>query len=121
MHTTTYSLRPIQSASFTDTARDVIRDIQDMSTQTKARLELLGLIVTIILGVSSALSVFVFLPPRVDALEKAEAETSAKIEAIQAKATASDIAVAEMRADVRAIAAGVLRIESDVRDIRNAK
>ncbi len=76
---------------------------------------------TIALGVASAVKVFIFLPPRVDALEESETEIKAKIESIQVKASASDIVVAEMRADVRAIAAGVTRIESDVRDIRNAK
>jgi len=92
-----------------------------MSTQTQRRLELLSLILTIALGVASAVKVFIFLPPRVDALEESETEIKAKIESIQVKASASDIVVAEMRADVRAIAAGVTRIESDVRDIRNAK
>jgi hypothetical protein len=116
----TFSLAPLQSRpSFTETARETIRDLRNMSTQTQKRIELLALIVGLVLTVSSALKVFVFLPPRVDAHDTAIKEVQAELKVVQAKASASDVAVAEMKADVRAIAAGITRIESDVRDIRN--
>jgi hypothetical protein len=122
MNVTTYSLRSLQPPpSFTDTARDMIRDIRTMSTQTKARLELTALLLGLFLTIASAVKVFVFLPPRVDAVEKGQAELVADLKAVQAKAAATDVAIAGIAPQLAAMNQGILRIESDVREIRRAK
>jgi hypothetical protein len=122
MHTTTYSLRPIQPpASFTDTAREVIRDIQSMSAQAKARLELLAVVVGLILAVAGALKGFVFMPPRLDAHDIAIKEVQAELKAVKEKASATDIAIAGIVPQLTAINQGIGEIKADVRDLRNAK
>jgi septal ring factor EnvC (AmiA/AmiB activator) len=116
---TTYALRPLDPLpSFTDTARDVIRDIRCMSTQTKARLEHTALILGLILTVCSALKVFVFLPSRVNAHDQAIKEIQADVKAVQAKASTTDVAIARMEPQLAAINQGIAEIKADVRDIR---
>ena len=122
MNAITYSLSPLQPPpSFTDTAREVIRDLRTMSTQTKARLELIALVLGLFLTVASAVKVFVFLPPRVDAVEKGQADIMADLKAVQAKAAATDVAIAGIAPQLAAMNQGILRIESDVREIRRSK
>jgi hypothetical protein len=119
MNTVTYSLSPLDPL-FTKTASNLINDIRTMSTETKARLELLGLILTIGLTVASALKIFVFLPPRVDQVEKNQAELVAELKAVQAKAAATDVAIAGIAPQLAAMNQGILRIESDLRELRRA-
>lgn len=92
-----------------------------MSTQTKARLELSALILGLILTVASAVKVFVFLPPRVDSLEKVADIQAQKIEAMQIKASATDIAIAGIVPQLAAINEGVSDIKADIRELRNNK
>lgn len=122
MTTITFSLEPIQSRpSFTDTALDTIHAVRTMSTQIKQRLETLALVLGLLLTVASALKVFVFLPPRVDSLEKTTDEQAKKIEAIQVKASATDVAIAGIVPQLTAINQGIGEIKADIRDIRNGK
>lgn len=122
MHSITFSLAPLEPRpTFTDTAQDTVRAISNMSTQTKQRLELLGLVLGLLLTLASAVKVFVFLPPRVDTLEKTQAEQAADLKVIQAKASATDVAIAGIVPQLTAINQGIGEIKADVRDIRNAK
>lgn len=122
MTTITFSLHaPDPLPCFTDTARDVIRDIRTMSTQTKHRLELAALIVTLVVAGASALKVFVFLPPRVDAVEKVQLDHTAELKAIQVRASATDVAIAGIIPQLTAINQGIIEIKADMRDIRQAK
>ena len=122
MHAITFSLyyepgRP----SYVDTAKETIKAIHSMSAQTKARLELLALVLGLILSVGAALKVFVFIPPRVDSLEEGQKAMAADIKVIQARASATDVAIAGIVPQLNAINQGVSEIKSDIRDIRNAK
>lgn len=122
MHTITFSLEPIQPRpSFTDTAIETIHAVRTMSTQTKQRLETLALFLGLLLTLASAVKVFVFLPPRVDSLEKTTDEQAKKIEAIQVKASATDVAIAGIVPQLTAINQGIGEIKADIRDIRNGK
>lgn len=119
MHITTFSLRQLDpTPTFTDTARDIIADLQKMSTTTKARLEFFALVFGLLLTVASALKVFVFLPPRVDALEKADEKRGDEIHALQLKTAATDVAIAGIIPKLDAIDKGVGDIKADVREIR---
>lgn len=91
-----------------------------MSTQTKQRLENLALLLGLILTIASAVKVFVFLPTRVETLEKSAESQASKIEAIELKASATDVAIAGIVPQLSAINQGLLRIESDVRELRRA-
>ena len=72
----------------------------------------------LIIAVASALKVFVFLPPRVDALEQSQTSQGAKIEALQAKTSATDVAIAGIVPQLQSINQGVSDIKSDIREIR---
>lgn len=119
--TTTFSLHEFGSTPyFTDTARDVIRDFRTMSSQTKARLELVALVLGLFLTVASALKVFIFLPPRVDAHDEAIREMQGDMKAVQAKAAATDVTIAGIAPQLASMNQGILRIESDLRELRRA-
>lgn len=122
MTTITFSLHsPDRLPCFTDTARDAIRDIRTMSTQTKHRLELAALILGLIVTAASAAKVFIFLPPRVTAVERVQAEHTAELKVVNARASATDVAIAGIMPQLAAIQQGVSDIKADVRDLRNAK
>lgn len=121
MNATTFSLHQFQSRpTLTDTAQDTIRALQKMSTQTKQRLENLALLLGLMLTIASAVKVFVFLPTRVETLEKSDEAQAAKIDAMELKASATDVAIAGIMPQLSAINQGLLRIESDVRELRRA-
>lgn len=92
-----------------------------MSNQTKARLELVALILGLFLTVASAVKVFIYLPPRVDAVERGHVEIMADLKEVHAKAAATDVVIAGIAPQLAAMNQGILRIESDVREIRRAK
>lgn len=92
-----------------------------MSNQTKARLELVALILGLFLTVASAVKVFVYLPPRVDSVERGQAEMIAEMKEIKAKAAATDVVIAGIAPQLAAMNQGIIRIESDVREIRRVK
>lgn len=91
-----------------------------MSNQTKARLELVALIIGLFLTVASAVKVFVFLPHRVDAVEKNQDAIVADLKEVKAQAAATDVAIAGITPQLNAINQGIFRIESDVRELRRA-
>lgn len=122
MHTITFSLyhEPARP-SYIETARETIQAIQKMSTQTKARLELLALVLGLVLSVGAAIKVFIFLPPRVDSLEEGQKSIVADIKVIQAKASATDVAIAGIVPQLTSINSGVKEIRDDIRELRNTK
>lgn len=123
MHTTTFSLRqfePPTTPCFTDTAREVMREIRTMSTTTKARIELISLILGLLLTVASALKVFVYLPPRVEALEKVAADLAVDQKAQQARTSSVEVAIAGIVPQLTAINQGVADIKDDIREMRRA-
>jgi 5,10-methylenetetrahydrofolate reductase len=71
--------------------------------------------------VGAAVKVFILLPPRVDSLEDGQKSIVADIKIIQAKASATDVAIAGIVPQLTAINQGVGEIKADIRDIRNAK
>lgn len=107
--------------SFTETAKAIINDLRTMSTQTKARLEFLALAVTLILTVGSAFKVFILLPPRVEALEEKSKQAEEKMDTLQGKASATDVAIAGIIPQLTAIQLGISDIKSEIRDIRSAQ
>ena len=121
--TVTFSLSSpdAERQTITDTAIAAYHAVRDMSTQTKQRLEMMALILGLVLTVVSAVKVFVLLPPRVDALERNAEEHTRKIEAMQTKATATDIAIARIEPQLAAINAGIAELKADVRQIRDKK
>jgi len=122
MHAITFSLHyEPPRVSYCETAKQTIHAIRNMSAQTKARLELFAIILSVALSISGALKVFVFMPPRVDALEKTQADQGADIKVMQAKASATDVAIAGIVPQLTAINAGVREIKDDIRELRNTK
>ena len=120
MHTLTFSLHHCEPRRcFVDTAQETYHALCNMSTQTKARLELIALLVALALTLASAAKVFVFLPHRVDAVEKEAAIQAARIEVLQVKGSATDVAIAGILPQLTEIRSGISRIEQEVRDQRN--
>jgi hypothetical protein len=119
MHSLTFSLSG--PPHFIDTARDVVSELRTMSTQTKARLELLALIVGLVITLASALKAFIYLPPQVDAHERAIEKLAVEVEAVKARASATDVAIAGIMPQLAAIQQGVVEIKADVRDIRSQR
>lgn len=118
----TYSLAPFgRGSKYTATGLSIIHDLHKMSTQTKQRIEFVALLLGLLLTVSSAVKVFVFLPPRVDMLERSMVEQGVEIKAIQAKSSATDIAIARIEPQLAAIAQSIAEIKSDVRELRNGE
>lgn len=75
MQATTFSLYyEVPRRSFVDTATESIQSIREMSTQAKARLELLALVVGLVLSVTASAKVWFILPEKVDRQEKAITE-----------------------------------------------
>lgn len=71
MHSITFSLHhDAPRRSLVDTASESIEAIQHMSAQTKARLELLALVVGLLLSVGASVKVWVFLPSKVESMER---------------------------------------------------
>jgi len=82
MHSITFSLScSTPRKSHFDTAKETIHQIRTMSTQTKARFELLALVVTLILSVTASAKVWFILPDKVDRQERAIAELQTRREA----------------------------------------
>ena len=122
MHTITFSLHyEPPRVSYCETARQTYQALRTMSTQTKARLEMIALVLGLVLTVVSAVRVFIYLPSRVDAVEKVQGEHTAELKAIQIKSSATDVAIAGIVPQLTAINQGITEIKGDIRDIRNAK
>lgn len=121
MLSATYSLEPVTRYTFTETARDVIHDFKKMSNQTKARLELVALLVTLIITCASALKVFVYLPPRVDKLEADQGAIVSELQAVNLNANSTDIAIAKIEPQLAAINEGISDLKQDIRDMRRTK
>lgn len=122
MHTITFSLHyePPRHC-FVDTAEETYKALRNMSTQTKERITFwLGLVISLI-AIGSAFKSFIYMPPRLDGIEKEVAAQAVKIEAMQLKASATDVAIAGIMPQLAEIRSGVVRIENEVRDQRNKK
>jgi hypothetical protein len=81
MYPITFSLKSIPPRhSYLDTAKDALQQIHTMSAQTKARIELFAIVVTLILSVAATAKVWFILPDKVDRQERAIAELQTRRE-----------------------------------------
>jgi len=75
----------------------------------------------LVLTVASSVRVFIFLPPRVSAIESAMVVASAEMKMMQTKATGTELMIARIEPQLAAISQVIQDIKADVRDIRNSK
>jgi hypothetical protein len=102
----------------TDTAKAIIHDIKTMSATTKARLELLALVVALAVTIGTAFKSYVLQEPRIDKLEERQAELRSQMEVMRAKASATDVAIAGIMPQLVTIQQSLAEIKADIRDLR---
>ncbi len=89
-----------------------------MTLEMKHRIELSALVVTTLIAIISALKAFIFLPPKVEAQGEALREVQVTLKEVQAKASATDVAIARMEPQLASINQGIFEIKADMRDLR---